>query len=224
MAVGARESRRCIVNRSSGAAFGLLRFVVDPDGRVVPDVDGKLPGRGLYLTPDPAIFAKAVKAKAFARAARAPVTVPDDLLELTVAGLARQVGQSISLANRAGLVAAGFEKARMTVREGPVTLILTAADAAADGVGKLAALAKGMEQPAPRRLPQDAETLGGLLGRPHAVHCVVKPGGLADRIDRSLTLWEKLSGGGRDAGVLLDAAPPDEQDQGGFKGRSHKPA
>lgn len=220
MAIGDKETRRCIVTRASGGAAGLIRFVVDPDGGIVPDVDGKLPGRGLYLTPDPALFAKAVKAKAFARAARTAVVVPDDLIDLTVAALVRRIGQGIAMANRAGLVAAGFEKARMTVREGPVALILTAADAAPDGVGKLAALAKGMEQPAPRRLPQDAEALGALLGRAHAVHCVVRPGGLAERLDRSLTLWEKLSGGGSNAGVLLDAAPGNEQDRPGFKGKA----
>ena len=37
--------------RSAADRRELVRFVVVPDGEVVPDVDERLPGRGLWLTP-----------------------------------------------------------------------------------------------------------------------------------------------------------------------------
>ena len=37
--------------RSRDAPDALMRFVVGPDGAVVPDIDERLPGRGLWLTP-----------------------------------------------------------------------------------------------------------------------------------------------------------------------------
>ena len=39
--------RRCIATGKSGPRRSLLRFVVDPDGEVVPDVADRLPGRGM---------------------------------------------------------------------------------------------------------------------------------------------------------------------------------
>ena len=41
--------RRCIVTRETGPRGGLIRFVVSPDGEVVPDLAEKLLGRGLWL-------------------------------------------------------------------------------------------------------------------------------------------------------------------------------
>ena len=45
----AESERRCLVTRESGPRGGLVRFAVGPDGAVVPDVDERLPGRGLWV-------------------------------------------------------------------------------------------------------------------------------------------------------------------------------
>ncbi len=34
----------------TGSPADLIRFVVDPDGAVVPDVAGRLPGRGMWVS------------------------------------------------------------------------------------------------------------------------------------------------------------------------------
>ena len=54
---GARDDvdepeRKCIVSGESQPKGGLIRFVVGPEGVVVPDVTGKLPGRGMYVAAD----------------------------------------------------------------------------------------------------------------------------------------------------------------------------
>ncbi len=46
----AGSERTCIVNRRSGSPDGLVRFVVGPEGDVVPDVKARLPGRGAWVT------------------------------------------------------------------------------------------------------------------------------------------------------------------------------
>ena len=43
----------------------LVRFVVGPDGEVVPDVKRKLPGRGIWITATRAAVEEAVKSGAF---------------------------------------------------------------------------------------------------------------------------------------------------------------
>ena len=40
--------RRCVVSGKTGPRDSFLRFVVAPDGTLTPDIEGKLPGRGLW--------------------------------------------------------------------------------------------------------------------------------------------------------------------------------
>src|SRR5579875_358757 len=42
--------RRCIVSRERGERARMIRFVVGPNGEVVPDLAAKLPGRGIWLS------------------------------------------------------------------------------------------------------------------------------------------------------------------------------
>ena len=44
------SERKCIATGEIQPKEGLIRFVMGPDGQVVPDVLGKLPGRGVYVT------------------------------------------------------------------------------------------------------------------------------------------------------------------------------
>ena len=103
--------RRCLVTGETGPRSGLVRFVVGPEGQVVPDVAGKLPGRGMYVTASRPILEQARKGQ-FARAAKAPVTVPDNLAEEVERQLAHRVVDLISLARKGGLAIAGFEKVK----------------------------------------------------------------------------------------------------------------
>ena len=47
---GDTPERKCIVTGAVAPKEGLIRFVVGPDAQVVPDVTGKLPGRGMWVT------------------------------------------------------------------------------------------------------------------------------------------------------------------------------
>ena len=52
--------RKCLATGEVQPKQGLIRFVVGPDGQVVPDVLGKLPGRGVYVTASRSAIATAV--------------------------------------------------------------------------------------------------------------------------------------------------------------------
>ena len=73
--------RRCIGTGVVKPVAKLVRFVVGPDGTVVADVGGRLPGRGLWLSAERGAVEAACRRRAFARAARAQVRVPADLTE-----------------------------------------------------------------------------------------------------------------------------------------------
>ena len=97
-----QSERRCIATREAEPRHGLIRFVISPDGQVVPDLAEKLPGRGIWVSADRVSLDEAVKKKLFAKAARADVTVVDGFVDLIEKGLTARVIHLISLARKAG--------------------------------------------------------------------------------------------------------------------------
>ncbi len=169
-------TRRCFVTGAIKPTAELLRFVVDPAGRIVPDPAHRLPGRGLWLTARRDIVAEAVGKRLFARAAKAPVVVEPGLEDRIEVLLTRRCGDLLGLARRAGLAVAGFVKVKAALATGEVAVLVEAIDGAADGRGKLGALAPGL----PVVSCLSASETGAAFGREHAVHVAVKPGRLAD--------------------------------------------
>lgn len=174
--------RRCIVSRAVLDKSDLLRFVVGPDGSIVFDAAGKLPGRGLWLRADRTLLAQARAKGSFAKAARAAVTVPDDLARTVERILRRRCLDGLGLARRAGLVDLGYEKVRARLTAGRVLLLLQASDAADGGRQKLAALAQATRPAVTLCALFDAADLGHSLGRDTVVHVALGRGGMARRI------------------------------------------
>lgn len=172
--------RRCIATGESGATDLLIRFVLDPEGRLTPDLAERLPGRGVWLTADRALVDQAVKKRQFARGFRQPVEAPADLADRLEALLVRRLIEAVSLARKAGLAVNGFEKVRARLRSGPVAALLAASDGAEDGRAKLAALAGD----APVIDVLTADELGQAFGRDAVVHASLDEGGASNRVIR----------------------------------------
>ncbi|MFN6979259.1 MAG: RNA-binding protein, partial [Gemmobacter sp.] len=120
--------RRCIVTGERAPKGGLVRFVIGPDGAVVPDILARLPGRGIYVAADRAALDKAARKGLFARAARAPVKAPDDLSGTVEALLLRRVTELIALARKAGQAVSGREKTLDWLVKGQAAILLQASD------------------------------------------------------------------------------------------------
>jgi uncharacterized protein len=173
--------RRCVVTGQTGPRESFLRFVEAPDGTVVPDIDGKLPGRGLWLTVSRAALEQAVARNAFAKAARKNVKTPADLVAMVEKLLLRRAIESLSLAKRAGAVAAGFTKAKIAIERGGIGLVVEALDASRAERSRLG----GRDLPSVSVLT--AEEMGAALGRDNAVHVAVRDGAMAQRLRNDLT-------------------------------------
>ena len=191
--------RRCIATGDSQPAAGLIRFVVDPDGTVVADILGKLPGRGIWVSADRAALEKAVKGKLFSRAARAQVSVPEGLVDTVEAALVRRVIDGISMARKAGRAVAGYEKVKNWLETGEARVLFQASDGSERGKSKL-------------RPPDGKDSFFGVLtaselglsfGREHVIHAALAAGGLADRVIEDALRLSGVRGktdGGQSAG------------------------
>lgn len=173
----AAPSRRCIATGRVLPRERLVRFVASPDGTVMPDLEAKLPGRGLWVAAERAALQRAMAKGLFRRAAGEAVTVPEDLPARTIALLERRCLAVIGMARRAGLAVAGFIAVRGWLDEGRAAVLLAASDAGPNGRAKLER--QGVAQGLPLVDRFAAAALGQALGREMAVHAALGTGGLA---------------------------------------------
>ncbi|HLO77540.1 MAG TPA: RNA-binding protein [Magnetospirillum sp.] len=195
-------SRRCIATGQVRPKGELLRFVVSPAGEVVPDLERRLPGRGIWLSARRDVVNTAQAKRLFAKAARRAVTVPEDLADRLEGLLCRRCLDAISLARRAGHAVCGFEKVKAELKAGRAAVLVEARDAAEDGKCKMRALASG--RPVVELF--DAVELGAPFGRDQSVHVALAPGGLA----RRLVEEAGLLAGFRQGSVLIPHAVGDD--------------
>jgi len=169
--------RKCIATGEVRPKASLVRFVVGPDGAVVPDVAAKLPGRGIYVVPDSAAIDRAAKKGLFARAARQQVNVPEDLAALVEGLIVRRVINLISLARKGGGAVAGYEKVKDRLMRGDVRALLQASDGSERGKS-------GLSTPEGATYIGwlTADELGQAFSRQTTIHAVLGYGGLAQRV------------------------------------------
>jgi predicted RNA-binding protein YlxR (DUF448 family)/ribosomal protein L30E len=180
---GGMRVRRCIATGQIMPEARLVRFVLDSQGSIVPDVEAKLPGRGYWISADRSAIERVVTRRLFAKAAGKDVNASADLAARTEIGLVRRMLSYLGLARRCGDLVLGFDRIERQIRgTEPPAVIIEASDAGADGRKKLHAAAK-----AAGYIPFviGAFSNGELslsLGRENVVHAAVKPGRIAERL------------------------------------------
>jgi predicted RNA-binding protein YlxR (DUF448 family) len=169
--------RKCIATGEVQPKTGLIRFVADPDGQVVPDIGERLPGRGVYVAADRASLDRAVAKKLFARGLKAPVTVPGGLTDLVEVLLVRRLIDLISLARKSGDAVAGYEKVKAWLDTERATVLIQAVDGSGRGKSKLSTPHFGSYIGW-----LTADELGMAFGRQTVIHAALASGGLAKRV------------------------------------------
>jgi predicted RNA-binding protein YlxR (DUF448 family) len=177
--------RRCIVTRASAPRAGLVRFVLGPDGAVVPDLAESLPGRGVWVSAARAAVETARAKNIFAHAFRAPAKAPPDLADRVERLLAERCIAHIGFARRADQIVFGRDPVRAAMAAGALRLLVAAADSQGRDAAELAERFRGE-----RFAVLTAEEIGAALGRAGIVHLGIKPGRLAEALARDLRRLE----------------------------------
>jgi len=175
--------RRCIVSGEILPEGRLVRFVAAPDGQVVPDIEAKLPGRGLWVGAERKAVEQAAAKGLFSRAAGGPVKADAGLAGRTEARLVERMLDHLGLGRRAGDLILGFDQVEKALRgPGAPAVIVEASEAAADGGRKLqaAARANGIVPFVIGALSSAELSLA--LGRSNVVHAALKSGRIAERL------------------------------------------
>ena len=169
--------RKCIATGEVRPVAGLIRFVVGPEGQIVPDLAGKLPGRGIWVSAERHALEKVTAKGLFSRAAKQAVTVPDDLVDQVELMLARRVVELISLARKGGYAVAGYEKVKDYLWREDAVALIQASDGSERGKSKLSTPHRGTFVGW-----LSADELGQAFGRQTVIHAALRAGGLAQRV------------------------------------------
>ena len=181
------RERKCIALNMVRDPLDMIRFVRDPDNNVVPDIAGKLPGRGVWVSADLENLQKAIKSGAFPRGFKSKVAVPETLTGQVEDGLKRSVLGLLSMAKKSGRITLGFDQVMGLARDGSLGFRVEALDGAADGRGKIRTLSRAIARELERNDPPvigcfTAHELGDIMGRDKLVHAGIERGRLARRL------------------------------------------
>jgi predicted RNA-binding protein YlxR (DUF448 family) len=172
--------RMCALTREVKPVDELIRFVLSPDGEVVPDVKRKLPGRGLWISGTRAAVTEAVKRNAFARGFKRELRIGADLAATTERLLERSALDALAIAGKAGQVVTGAAKVEAALARDDLIALIHASEASADGKRKLNAALERKKAEKPRETTIietfSGEQLDLALSRPNVVHAALLAG------------------------------------------------
>ncbi|MFC3125181.1 RNA-binding protein [Pseudoroseomonas globiformis] len=169
--------RRCIATRESLPKEAMIRFVLGPERQLVPDLAGRFPGRGMWLSARADVLERAQKRGAFSRAARGQVHLPPDLRAQIETGLKGRIRDQVGLARRAGQAVCGFQQVREWLQADRAAVLVEASDGSPSERARLTG-----RRDVPLVLALSAGDLGSVFGRDHAVHVAIAPGKIAEML------------------------------------------
>jgi hypothetical protein len=177
--------RMCAVTRQVQPIDELIRFVVAPGGEVVADLKRNLPGRGLWISAAGDVVAEAVRRGVFGRGFKRDVMVSPDLVAQTDGLLMRSLTDALAMAGKAGEVITGFTKVESALQTGQPVALIHASDGSADGIRKLAAIARQNARETAEIPILDLLTSAELdlaLGRSNVIHAALRAGPAAKTV------------------------------------------
>lgn len=188
--------RSCIACRKACGKDELLRYVMSPEGEVVPDLKGKLPGRGAYTCPTAQCLRKAVQRRQFGRAfGQEPKPVDSEQVILALCQrLFDGVAGTLSLANKAGKAVSGTDAVLAALKGGGIGILILATDCSADTADRLKWVAAKAGTDVVSFFTRDQ--LAALLGKEQRVAVAIKECGFVAALRSGIDRYRNFHEGG----------------------------
>ncbi len=183
----AEPLRRCLACGDEKPKSSLIRFVLDPENRVVPDLAGRLPGRGLWVSAERVALETAVRKNLFAKAAKAKTQADSELVSQVEKLLVRRCLELLGLARAARAVVTREPVVEEALAKGEIEAVLLASDAGSDIRKKLTRVERIFSE-------FSREELGEALGRDHLVAVGLKPNPLTQKLQEELARLRGVRG------------------------------
>ena len=168
----------------------MVRFIVDPNNEILPDISEKLPGRGIWVKTEKNALDQAISKNLFLKAANKKVLVRKNLSSLVEDILVKTVISLISLSRKSGAALNGYEKVKSSLIDGTAKVLIQAKDGSVNQKRKLRP--PGGKENYINCL--SSKELGEAFGRNYVVHVSLTSGGLSKRVVHEASRLNKLRG------------------------------
>ncbi len=190
-----QPQRTCLGCRQVKDQAQLIRFVRAPDGAVLADLKGRLPGRGAYLCNSRACIETTLRRKQFDRAFHQPcqpVTV-DQLVDGVARALLAHLASLLGMARKSANFVAGSNAVLDTLsRKRPLAVVILAKDISPQ-IGEKVRRKAALQKIVTTELFDKLE-LGRILGRAERSVVGLPDGKLAQAFLDDLLRYQDISG------------------------------
>jgi predicted RNA-binding protein YlxR (DUF448 family)/ribosomal protein L30E len=190
-----KPQRSCLACRQSRDRDLLIRFVLAPDGELVPDIEAKLPGRGAYTCVSTNCLRAAIKQRQFSRAFKQEVVTaaPDEMAAQVGVIMQKRILGYLGLANRAGQVISGGSLVSDSIRSGNKPgLVLVATDVSESIGEKIELLAAVNHIVCFRCMHKD--DFGAILGKAPRSAVAIRKGGFVAQLKNEIERYRNFLG------------------------------
>jgi predicted RNA-binding protein YlxR (DUF448 family) len=190
-----KPQRSCLACRQTREKNLLLRFVLSPNGEVVPDIESRLPGRGAYTCVSDHCLRAALKQRQFGRAFKREVITlaPDEMSEQISGIMHGRILGYLGLANRAGKVISGGSMVSDAIRGGHKPGLILLAQDVSEGIGdKLVTLAAVNRVACIQVLLK--EDFGAILGKAPRSAVAIRAGGFVGQLMHEIERYRNFLG------------------------------
>ncbi|MEO0600281.1 MAG: DUF448 domain-containing protein [Myxococcota bacterium] len=158
--------RQCLGCRDRTDRGSLIRLVASPDGQLVVDLKGRLPGRGAWVHPRPECVAAVVSRPGLLHRTLRQRVDASRLAEQLQEAVQNALFHGLSLAAAGGGLVVGFDRLSFAIVEGRVQDVLVAKDASPRTVQALTRVleSNGSDQ-VPLPIPWTREAIGTQIGQ-----------------------------------------------------------
>ncbi len=174
--------RRCALTRQIKPTTDLVRFVLSPDNIIVPDIDAKAGGKGIWISLSNMAVKEAARKKIFSEILSSEVNLPEDLAQLVQKHLQQRLLGSLGLARKAGQLVIGATKTLKAIEKGNIKALIIATNSASDMKEKILHNAKTKLKQQSYLLIDflSSEQLSLALGQENVVYGALISGTMAD--------------------------------------------
>jgi len=190
-----KPQRSCLGCRQSNNRDALIRFVLSPQGEIVPDLEAKLPGRGAYTCVNESCLRTALKQRQFNRAFKLEVaTAPPDEVVGQVGGImVKRILGYMGLANKSGQVISGSSLVSDAIKSGHKPgLVLVATDVSESIGEKIELLATVHHVKCFSVLGKD--DFGAILGKAPRSAVAIRTGGFVAQLMHEIERYRNFLG------------------------------
>lgn len=190
--MGHSPERTCIGCRAVFSKHEVVRIVAGPGGPVI-DYREKLPGRASYVCVSRDCIEKACARGTLARSLKSSIPAPSaEHLAAAIVSAARQkIAALLSMAEKAGALAAGFSAVEDALQKDRVKLLLFAEDVSEGTRDKI--LHHGETSKKKQMTIFTKAEIGAMVGREFAGVCAIQDAGFADALWNECERVKKLA-------------------------------